>query len=57
MSVSDFLVRNMVDEISESEKKVKALGMIAQAVGAILLSRMVKETKLSDEIIVSARQS
>jgi TetR/AcrR family transcriptional repressor of nem operon len=37
------------------QKKKKALIIISQAVGAILLSRMVKDTELSDEIINSGR--
>lgn len=53
---ADFLVQYLPDLISEDEKKEKALNMISQAIGAVLLSRMVKETKLSDEIISSARR-
>lgn len=54
---ADFLAENMVGVETAAEKKQKALNMISQAVGAVLLSRMVKETKLSDEILASARQT
>lgn len=54
---ADFLAHNMAEKISEAEKKEKALCMISQAVGAVLLSRMVKEYNLSKEIIDSAKQS
>ena len=54
---ADFLSQNMPGAESAAEKKQKALNMISQAVGAVLLSRMVKESNLSDEIITSARQT
>ena len=50
-----FLTQNLLNEGSETEKKQKALSMISQAVGSVLLSRMVCDTALSDEIINSAR--
>lgn len=50
-----FLTQYLPDVGTEAEKKEKALNMISQAVGSVLLARMVKETKLSDEIINSAR--
>lgn len=43
-------------DFTPAEKKQKALNIISQAVGAILLSRMVKNTELSDEIINSAQR-
>lgn len=60
---ADLLAQHLPDEVERSEgadlnlslKKQKALNLISQAVGAILLSRMVGETKLSDEIINSVR--
>lgn len=53
---ADFLSQYMSDTGTENEKKEKALNMISRAVGAVLLSRMVRETTLSDEIINSARR-
>lgn len=50
-----FLAQYLPEASTEAEKKEKALNMISQAVGAVLLSRMVKETKLSEEIINSTR--
>ncbi len=52
---AEFIAQNLSDGSSMAEKKEKALTMISQAVGAILLSRMVRETALSDEILNSAR--
>lgn len=54
---ADILAENMSSSESVAQKKQKALNMISQAVGAVLLSRMVKESNLSDEIIASARQN
>lgn len=54
---ADFLAQNLPGAESAYEKKQKALNMISQAVGAVLLSRMVKESQLSDEIITSAQRS
>ncbi|MEK6627691.1 MAG: hypothetical protein AABY53_03625, partial [Bdellovibrionota bacterium] len=51
---SDFLTEHLAGEYSEIEKKQMALKMISQAVGAVLLSRMLKETELSGEIIDAA---
>lgn len=54
---AEFLAQNMFGAESAAEKKQKSLNMISQAVGAVLLSRMVKESHLSDEIISSAQRS
>ncbi len=54
---ADFLAAHLSDAGSAAEKKELALRMISQAVGAVLLSRMVKETELSDEIIKSVKLS
>ena len=54
---ANFLAQNMTGPESQTKKNESALNLISQAVGAVLLSRMVKESKLSDEIINSARQT
>lgn len=54
---ADFLALHMSGSESKEEKNTKALQLISQAVGAVLLSRMVKESGLSDKIISSARQN
>ncbi len=46
----------MPDPVSAEEKKQKALSMISAAVGAVLLSRMVQKTGLSDEILKAAKK-
>lgn len=54
---ANFLAENMAGAEAVAEKKRKALNIISQAVGAVLLSRMVRESKLSEEIIRSAQQA
>lgn len=49
-----FLKRYLPDELTEDQKKQKALSMISQAVGAVLLSRMLVQTDLSEEIITAS---
>lgn len=48
---AQFLIQHLPSEFSKTEKKQVALKMISQAVGAVLLSRMLKETELSEEIL------
>lgn len=43
-------------ELTTDEKKKKALGLISQAVGAVLLSRMVEDHKFSDEILKAGQK-
>lgn len=52
-SWAEFLATNMESDKSDSEKKSQALSMISQAVGSILLSRMVRNHSLSDKILSS----
>lgn len=52
---ADFLAKNMTGDNSAAEKKEKALTMISQAVGVVLLSRMVRDTELSDKILKAAQ--
>lgn len=52
---AEILGSEFSEPISAEEKKQKALKLISQAVGVILLSRMVKETELSNSLINSAR--
>jgi TetR/AcrR family transcriptional regulator, transcriptional repressor for nem operon len=52
---AELLAMNLESDESITVKKKKALQIISQAVGAILLSRIVKKTDLSDEIINSTR--
>lgn len=45
------LVENMEFNLDDLAKRKKAMSWISQAVGAVMLSRMTKDLKLSDEII------
>lgn len=50
-----YYIRKWANEISQHMPYENALALISKAVGAILLSRMVKNSGLSDEIITAAR--
>lgn len=52
---AELMLIHLPGDESVAEKKKKCLQIISQAVGAVLLSRMVKGTDLSDELISSAR--
>lgn len=52
---AEFIAENLPSDLSKDEKREKALKMISQSVGAVLLSRITKESKLSGEILRSAR--
>lgn len=54
-TMANTLSAHITDSISDEDKKKKALALLSQAVGAVLLSRMVNE-ELSDEILNSVRQ-
>jgi hypothetical protein len=45
--------QNLPSSLNAKEKRKKALGLISQAVGAILLSRLSGGSDISDEIISS----
>jgi TetR/AcrR family transcriptional repressor of nem operon len=51
-----YYIRKWADEISQHMPHENALALISKAVGAVLLSRMVKNSELSDEILRAARK-
>ena len=51
-----YYIRKWADEISQHMPQENALALISKAVGAILLSRMVNNTGLSDDILRAARK-
>lgn len=53
---AEIIVEHISGDFAPLEKKRIALNIISQSVGAVLLSRMVKNSKLSDEIIRSAQE-
>ncbi len=52
-SWSQMIIDNLPREMTQSQRKKKALALISQAVGAILLSRLSGGTEISDELINS----
>ena len=44
---------NLPTELSKPQRRKKALSLISQAVGAILLSRLSGGTEISDELVSS----
>lgn len=54
---ADFLTEHLPDEAAEIDKKQKALNMISQAVGAVLLSRMAKGSSLSNKILLASSRT
>lgn len=52
---AEFIAQQLPGELPYEQKKQKALKLISQAVGAVLLSRMTKETDLSDQILSSVK--
>ncbi len=53
---ADTIVQNNSESISGDEKKEKALQLISRSVGAILLSRIVRETDLSEELLKACQK-
>lgn len=52
---AELMIEHITGDVTYEEKKEIALNLISQAVGAILLSRMVNNSKLSDEILASSK--
>ncbi|MBY0553092.1 TetR/AcrR family transcriptional regulator [bacterium] len=52
---AELMIEHITRDVTYEEKKEIALNLISQAVGTILLSRMVNNSKLSDEILVSSK--
>jgi AcrR family transcriptional regulator len=53
---AELISKNLDENLSDFEKKEIALQMISRSVGAILLSRIVKETPLSQQILFAAQK-
>lgn len=53
---AEMMAEHVPGGLTPTEKKRVALNIISQAVGAVLLSRIVKNSQLSDEIIQSAQK-
>lgn len=53
---SQMIAESIDEELSVSEKKELALQIISRSVGAVLLSRIVKETDLSEQILSAAQK-
>lgn len=53
---ADIIVENLDSSFSLEERKSQALQYISRAIGALLLSRMVKETSLSEQILLAAQK-
>ncbi len=53
---SYLISENLSDELSAEEKQEKSLQLISRSVGAILLSRMVRGTNLSEELLKAAQK-
>lgn len=51
---ADLISENLSNALSEEEKRNQSLQLISRSVGAILLSRMVKETQLSIQLLTAA---
>jgi TetR/AcrR family transcriptional repressor of nem operon len=51
------LAPHLQKNISEEKKRMEILGLLSQAVGALLLARLTKNSKLSSEILESCRVS
>ncbi len=52
---AEIIVENLDSSLSLEERKAKALQYISRAIGALLLSRMVKETSLSETLLKAAQ--
>ena len=52
---SELFAQHLPPTWSPSEKKMRSLKLVSQAVGAVLLSRMVRNSDLSEDILNAAR--
>lgn len=53
---AQMIADNLDENLTEDEKKEMALQLISRSVGAVLLSRMVKQTSLSENLLSAAQK-
>ncbi len=53
---ADLIASHLAEELSAESRRDKALQLISRSVGAVLLSRMVDTTSLSEKILLSSQK-